>query len=524
MKKIPISVTMMVKDGERYLNQCLQALQDFDEIVILDNGSTDNSIAIAESFPNVTLYKADFFGFGPMKNDMAEKAKHDWILNVDCDEIFNPELVEEIRQLDLEQVHKAYAISRINHYRGKPIKTCGWYPDYVKRLYNRNEVHFNDKQVHESLDIPKKVKLIRLKGSFNHYSFEGAAGLINKMQKYTTLFAEQQRGRKRASLGGAIGHGLSAFIKSYIFRRGFMDGADGFVISMGNGTGAYYKYVKLYEANESITTSLIITTYNRPDALRLVLNSVLNQTVLPNEVIVADDGSNQETAELIKEYQTKFPVPLIHSWQEDKGFRLARSRNLAISKSTMEYIVMIDGDMVLDKHFIADHKKAAKHKTFIQGGRILLNDDKTAKLLESTAQKVSLSCLSSGLESRIEKRLQAIHMPFLRNLLLKKEKSHWHKGIRGANMGFFREDVMEINGFNNEFEGWGREDSEFVERFFNAGGKRANLKFGGIGYHLWHPEAEREALPENEALLKRATKEKLNWCEDGLNQFQAEKV
>ncbi len=251
MKKIPISVTMMIKDGERYLNQCLQALQDFDEIVILDNGSTDNSVAIAESFPNVSLYKSSFFGFGPMKNMVAEKAKYDWILNIDCDEIFNSELVEEIRQLDLSQTQKAYAILRINHYRGKPIKTCGWYPDFVKRLYHRKEVHFNDKQVHESLDIPKKVTLIRLNGYFNHYSFEGAAGLISKMQKYTTLFAEQQCGKRRASIWGAIGHGVTAFFKSYIIRRGFLDGADGFVISMGNGTGAYYKYVKLYEANQA---------------------------------------------------------------------------------------------------------------------------------------------------------------------------------------------------------------------------------------------------------------------------------
>ncbi len=250
--KLPISATIMVKNGERYLAQCLEALQDFDEIVVMDNGSTDASPDIAQQFANVTFYQKPFFGFGPMKNDLADHARNDWILNIDCDEIVPPALVEEIRGLDLTNTKRAYAISRLNHYRGRPIKTCGWYPDFVKRLYNKQTVRFNDRQVHESLDIPKGVKLRKLKNHFNHYSFEGAAGLVEKMQKYTTIYADDHAGKKQSSIGKAITHGTVAFIKSYIFRRGFLDGADGFVISVGAGTGAYYKYVKLYEANQAL--------------------------------------------------------------------------------------------------------------------------------------------------------------------------------------------------------------------------------------------------------------------------------
>lgn len=520
MKKIPISITMMVKNGERYLQKSLQALQDFAEIIILDNQSTDNSVQIAQSFPNVKLYSREFFGFGAMKNEMAEHARYDWILNVDCDEIFPPELVEEIRQLDWTNPNFAYAILRINHYRGKPIKTCGWYPDYVKRLYNRTTVKFNSKWVHESLDIPQNVKLVRLQKSFDHYSFDGASGLIDKMQKYSTLYAEQQSGKKRATIFTALTHGFSAFLKNYVLRRGFMNGADGVVISLAGAMGSYYKYVKLYEKNQALTTTLIITTYNRPDALACVLESVLRQHQLPDEVIIADDGSNEDTAELIRHYQTRFPVPLLHCWQEDKGFRAARSRNLALAQSKMDYIVMIDGDMVLAPHFIADHKTVAKRHTFVQGGRVLLTSEKTAQLLANPREKPTLSCLSKGLDNRLEKRLQAFRLPWLRNLLLKKEKSHWHKGIRSANMAFFKQDALAINGFNNDFIGWGREDSEFAERFFNNGGKRTNLKFGGLAYHLHHQESPREALPTNDAILQRAINEKLAWCENGVGEVK----
>lgn len=251
MKKIPITITMMVKNGERYLQQSLHALQDFAEIIVLDNQSSDNTAQIAQSFPNVTLYQRPFFGFGAMKNEMAEKARYDWILNVDYDEIFPTDLVAEIRQLDLTHPNVAYAILRINHYRGKPIKTCGWYPDYVKRLYNRTTVTFYPKRVHESLNIPPSVKLVHLKKSFNHYSFEGASGLIEKMQKYSSLYAEEHCGKKHATIFTALSHGMASFLKHYFLRRGFMSGADGLVISLAGAMGSYYKYVKLYEKNQA---------------------------------------------------------------------------------------------------------------------------------------------------------------------------------------------------------------------------------------------------------------------------------
>lgn len=519
MSTLPISVTLLVKNAEKYLEPCLNGLQDFAEIILLDNGSTDKTLAIASQFCNVKIHHHEFIGFGPMKNLAESLATYDWILNVDSDEIFSPALIEELKSIDLSDKYKVYSLLRINHYRGKPIKTCGWYPDYVSRLYHRTLVKFNEKQVHESLVIPKDVEVVRLKNSFTHYSFDGAASLINKMQQYTSLFAEQQQFRKRATVLSAVTHGIFSFIKNYFLKRGIFSGADGFVISFANACGSYYKYVKLAEANQRLTTSLIITTYNRPDALEAVLHSVLSQTELPDEVIVADDGSTEETSAVIQRLQKDFPVPLIHSWQEDKGFMLAEARNRALAKVKKDYVVIVDGDMVLHPKFISDHKKAAKKGVFIQGSRVVLTEKKTQELLVNGKIPRALKWYEKGLETRFEKRLSAIHFPLLTNFILNKEKQYKYQGIRGCNMAFFKEDAIAINGFNNDFVGWGREDSEFVARFFNNGGKRANIKFAAIAYHLWHHEAARNALPENDKLLQEAIDHKLTWCDNGVNKF-----
>lgn len=521
MNTIPVSVTILVKNAERYLAECLAALADFDEIIVLDNGSTDRTLDIARRFANVAVHHHEFIGFGPMKNLAAGLARNDWILNIDSDEILPPELAQAIRAIDWSGHNKIYALPRLNHYRGRPIKTCGWYPDWVKRLYCRAEVRFNDNQVHESLIEPGGGSVVRLPENHPllHYSFDGAASLISKMQHYTDLFAAQQQFKRRASVPGAVGHGAAAFFKNYILKRGILDGGDGWTISFANACGAYYKYIKLHEANQRLTVSLIITTYNRPDALEAVLRSVLAQRELPQEVIVADDGSGEDTRAVIERYQAQFPVPLLHAWQPDDGFRLAESRNRALAMAGSDYIVIVDGDMVLHPEFIADHKRAAKKGLFVQGSRVILTPEKTEELLADPAQYRVLKWYEKGLETRWEKRLSACCLPWFSGRILRRERSGDYHGIRGCNMAFFREDALKINGFNSDFVGWGREDSEFVARFFNSGGKRANLKFAAVAYHLYHPEAERAALPENDRLLAEAQEQKRVWCENGVDRF-----
>lgn len=509
---IPASATIIVKNGERYLEQVLTSLQAFDEILLLDNGSTDRTLNIAQQFANTTIVQHAFIGFGALKNLAAEKAHHDWIFSIDSDEIPDSTLINAIRQaVTTNQPQHIYSLNRLNHYHGRLIKACGWYPDILPRLYHKQHTHFTPRRVHESLIIPSDSIVTPLAGSLKHYSFDNASDLINKMQHYSSLYAEENQHRKASSLGKALLHGISAFVKNYLLKRGICYGTDGFIIASANAQGSYYKYIKLLEANRQLSTALIITTYNHPDALAAVLHSALNQTHRPDEILIADDGSDERTAATIARIAQNSPIPIKHLWQEDRGFRLSQSRNRAIAASQSDYLIMIDGDMVLHPKFIQHHLAVAQRGRFIQGSRVLMDDSLTEHYLNSPTP---LNAFRQG----IRKRHAALNLPWLRQLIAHKGKQS-HKGIKGCNIAFFKADAQAINGFDNQFIGWGREDSEFVARLYHNGVKRHDLKFGGIAYHLYHPESERDALPENQQRLEKTLNEKRRRCEDGLNAF-----
>lgn len=512
--KIPATAAMLVKNSERYLAEVLTALGDFDEVLLLDNGSTDRTFDIAAQFDNVSYFKHDFIGFGPMKNMAARLAQNDWIFSIDSDEVPDAELIGSIGAAVTENDSESiYTLSRLNHYNGRLIKACGWYPDILPRLYHRRFTRFSDRQVHESLLIPENAQSRSLSGRLKHYSFENAEGLIQKMQQYSSLYADENRFKKKTSPAKALLHGGVSFLKNYFLKRGFAYGSDGLTISVANAQGSYYKYVKLHERNQNIKVSLIVTTYNRPDALAFVLQSALSQTRLPDEIIVADDGSKRTTADVVRYINQYSPVPVKHCWQPDDGFRAAQSRNRALAMAEGDYIVLIDGDMLLDVSFIADHLKLALKGRLVQGSRVLLSEARTQEILASD-RLPDLSLFDSG----IEKRLSALRCRCL-SALAGKSGSQNHRGIKTCNMGFFRDDALAVNGFNNRFVGWGREDSEFVARCYHNGMKRHNLKFAGIAYHLWHDEAERDALPHNDALLRHTLETQQIRCDNGVDVF-----
>lgn len=260
-----------------------------------------------------------------------------------------------------------------------------------------------------------------------------------------------------------------------------------------------------------MTCSLVVTTYNWKEALELVLLSALKQSVLPDEIIVADDGSRDDTKELIESFAKNSKIPLLHSWQEDDGFRAAQSRNRAIAKSSCEYIVLIDGDMILHPDFIKDHKRFAKKGYFMQGGRVLLGEERSKELLASK------ELLVSPFDKDITNRKNAIQCDFLSNLFsLKSEKL---SGIKTCNLAIYKSDCYKVNGFNDDFVGWGREDSEFIVRIFNAGIKRQNIKFNAIAYHIWHNENSRESLESNDKILENSIEQSLSFCENGIDKY-----
>jgi glycosyltransferase involved in cell wall biosynthesis len=244
-----ISVTILTKNSEKYLESVLNSIQSFDEVLIYDNGSTDNTLNIASKFPNVTIFKGPFKGFGETHNIASLNARNNWILSLDSDELVSPEMTNEIRNLNLNE-KTVYAFPRHNYFNNKFIKWCGWYPDVQFRLYNRTKTKFTDAKVHESI-ITANLNTSRLKSPIIHYSYASLSDFLNKMQSYSSLFAEQNVKKKSSSPCKAVLHGFFAFFKSYIIKLGILGGYEGFVISSYNANTAFYKYLKLYEANQN---------------------------------------------------------------------------------------------------------------------------------------------------------------------------------------------------------------------------------------------------------------------------------
>lgn len=242
---IEISVIILTKNSEKYLKEVLESLKDFEEILIIDNGSTDNTVKITKEFKNCKIYKEKFIGFGPLKNKALIHAKNNWVLFVDSDEIAKKKMIEKIKIIDFSEQNRVYSFLRDNYYKKKLIKCCGWENDYVIRLFNRKYTKFNDNLVHESVIIKNDTKLVKIKEGFKHYSYSSIKQLIDKMQYYSSLFAKENN--YKPPLTKLILSPFFRFIKNYFFQKGFLYGYIGFVISISNANGVLYKYLKLYE-------------------------------------------------------------------------------------------------------------------------------------------------------------------------------------------------------------------------------------------------------------------------------------
>lgn len=270
----------------------------------------------------------------------------------------------------------------------------------------------------------------------------------------------------------------------------------------------HLKWNEVKIANE---ISLVITTYNSPVFLELVLKSVLRQTVFPLEVIIADDGSGEETRRLIDRYQAIMPVPLVHSWIPDEGFRLAKSRNVAMVKARGRYIVNIDGDIVVMPHFIEDHRRLMKPGQFVAGSRARLRQAATRRHCERLDAVFHL--WSRGLS----RRLVLLRIPFMHHLVKGRSGlSH----ARGGHLAFWRDDFLRTNGFEEQFRGWGYEDSEFVQRLFNNGIVRKNAKLMAGAVHLYHKEKSPDPSGDNWKRLQTTIADGRKRAELGANQYE----
>lgn len=228
-----------------------------------------------------------------------------------------------------------------------------------------------------------------------------------------------------------------------------------------------------------MNVSLIITTFNRPDALSAVLTSVARQVAPPRETIVVDDGSDQRTARVIQQFASNVPR-LQHVWQEHRGFRAARLRNLGMARAEGDYVVAIDGDMVLHPHFVADHARYAAPGQYIQAIRIPLTPTATAAYLERPF------AIRPWHISGMEKMKYLLRSHVLARALGRRPHCRV-ANIQGCNQSFWRADIVRVNGYDERLEGCGGEDVDLCTRLASVGVMQRRLRFVALAYHLYHP-------------------------------------
>jgi glycosyltransferase involved in cell wall biosynthesis len=241
-----LTVTVITRDEARNIADCLASVAWADEVVVVDSGSTDETVAIARRHP-ARVEVQRWPGYGAQRNYAASIASHDWILSIDADERIPPELAAEIQSLlASEPARRGYRMPRVTWYLGRWIRGTDWYPDYQLRLYDRRAGHWNERRVHESLSLNGEPG--RLQHELQHFAYRNISHHLSTIDRYTTLAAEQwaEDGR-RVSLAGVIVHPPFAFLRNYVLKRGFTQGAAGLLVSVLN---SYYVFLKMAMAWE----------------------------------------------------------------------------------------------------------------------------------------------------------------------------------------------------------------------------------------------------------------------------------
>ena len=267
--------------------------------------------------------------------------------------------------------------------------------------------------------------------------------------------------------------------------------------------------------------SVIISTYNREDALDAVLRSLAHQSDPDFEVIIADDGSSSATAHVVDAWKAKIARRVEHVWHPDEGFRLAEIRNRAILAARGTYCIFLDGDCIVREDFVATHRRLAERGWFVTGNRSLLSSELTAKVLgenlapETWSQARWLSERGRGGINRLSGLLQLPLGP-LRRI----RHSAW-RGARACNLAVWRVDLERVDGFDAEYKGWGKEDSDFIVRLLHAGVHRKDGVFATGVIHLWHADADRSRLSENESRLGAVIADRRVRARQGISSLQS---
>jgi glycosyltransferase involved in cell wall biosynthesis len=267
-------------------------------------------------------------------------------------------------------------------------------------------------------------------------------------------------------------------------------------------------------------TAVIVTTYNRPDALAVVLEGYGGQRDRDFMLVVADDGSTEETAQVVHEFARRGLFPLAHVWQEDRGFRAAAIRNRAVASTDADYIIFSDGDCVPSRQFVQAHKQLAEPGYFLGANRVLLAPEFTTRVVR---ERIPIHAWKgtdwarSWLKRDVNRLLPLLELPD--GSFRKGSPDRW-EGVKTCNLSVWRSDLLRVNGLDESYEGWGLEDSDLVIRLLHAGVKHKSARFGAPVFHLWHPEQDRLGLPTNQQRLDQLLRSADTRAAVGLDRYR----
>jgi glycosyltransferase involved in cell wall biosynthesis len=466
-----ISPVIIVKDASGTIAQTLESLKKFDEVIVYDTGSVDNTMEIARQYPNVKLCKGNFCGFGKTKNKAALMARNDWIFSIDADEVVSPELMKAIQDLVADE-SCVYRIKRYNYYRKRRIRFSGWGKEFIIRIYNKTRFQFNDKLVHEYIDA-ENAGIITLAGELRHFSYSSISEIIRKRNLYSELFASENMGKLKSSPFTALWHATFDFFSTFILKAAIFDGYRGLLIAVSNAHVTFIKYIKLYEANLGNDTrvSLIIwLNENHPNSVKNLLESALNQTIAPDEIIISANQLSAEAMEIITIITSKAFIPIRLSYPTHAENRFEPC-NQAIGKATFDYLIFIEGKGILDKNFVHDHVKHARKGYFLQGSNIFANEKDFINKKQQINGKFSK----------------------LRNWILLKglfpafpcgKSDSKNKQFNFFNISFFKDQLFETLETRAGIIDIDKVKADLIKRITKSGLKRKKLRLSGIHYHF----------------------------------------
>jgi len=547
---LKISAVIITFNEEKYIEQCIRSAAEVaDEIVVVDSLSTDKTPEICKRL-GVRFIEQPFLGYKEQKNFALKQAANDFVLSLDADEALSVELKNEILKIKASpnNNYAGYSFNRLNFYCGQWIYHTAYYPERKLRLFDRTKGTWGGLNPHDKFILDPGYKSKRLKGNLLHWFIDSYEEHILKINKFSSISANSyyQAGRT-SNFFKIIFNPIFHFFRSYIFKLGILDGFNGFVISSFNSYLCFLKYLKLRstinekrnkkksgrqnvlvagdisQVNKQLLdapekVSVIITTFNQPEWLKKTLWSYEVQTNKNFEVLIADDGSDQETIDLIEEYKKTSSLEIKHVWHPHNGFQKCTILNKAILESSTDYLLFTDGDCIPRHDFIEVHVKRARRNYFLSGGYFKLTTPVSKTITQqdiNDQNPFKIKWLRKLGQPFTYKFLKMTKNPFIAWFMntITPTRATWN----GHNVSGWKEDILKVNGYNEDMK-YGGLDRELGERLMNIGVNGLQIRYSAICLHLDHPRPYKtpDTLNKNRSIRDDVLKNKITWAKNGI--------